>query len=244
MAQSLQTGSEFWQLVSTRQTANLGKSRVVYSSIKVLYLQQTQGIGSRHRFAVPHQEAAISPSMGQQLFGLYAADVPMVPCRCCHGAFKSVLAESNFQKTGVNLSGWIQVRWKISCCWSPVMLKPEVHTVIPSLSETEHAKSDPAALQPQKAFLFTLTNTFALPWAGCVFGQRADPGPASSSCELFWLHLWELMTERPYTCCPPADKSSLLSGSEHCLCKCFQEEEPKVKKSTSSRSCRPEKAVE
>lgn len=60
--------------------------------------------------------------------------------------------------------------------------------------------------------------------------MRIWPGPASSSRELFWPHLWELMTERPYTCCSPPDKSSLLSGSEHPLCKLIQEEEPRVKK--------------
>lgn len=48
-------------------------------------LQETQCVGSRHRFAVPHQKAAIRPSTSQQLFGSHAADVPMIPLCCCHG---------------------------------------------------------------------------------------------------------------------------------------------------------------
>lgn len=48
------------------------------------YLQHTQCIGARHRFTVPHKEAAVASSPGQQLFGQHPADVPVIPPCCCH----------------------------------------------------------------------------------------------------------------------------------------------------------------
>lgn len=46
--------------------------------------QQTEGICPRDRLAVPHQEAAIPSSLGQQLLCHHPADVPVVPACCCH----------------------------------------------------------------------------------------------------------------------------------------------------------------
>lgn len=78
----------------------------------------------------------------------------------------------------------------------PVMQKPEVHTVIPSLSEAEHAESDPKSVTTSKSFVVYTVYWVCLPMsicvlkAECVFGLRADPGPASSSRDLCRLHLW------------------------------------------------------
>lgn len=89
LTQNLQTGSAFWQLALTHySSAIVCRSCVVYSILEVFYSQQTQGVGSRHRFAVPHQEAAVFPCTGQQVFSSNTGDVPMVPRCCCHGAFK------------------------------------------------------------------------------------------------------------------------------------------------------------
>lgn len=48
------------------------------------YLQQAKGICPRHRLAVPHQEAPILSSFGQQILSHNPADVPMIPTCCCH----------------------------------------------------------------------------------------------------------------------------------------------------------------
>ena len=50
-----------------------------------VYSQQTQGVGSRHGLAVPHQEAAVAPGPSQQVLRQHAADVPVIPRCCCHG---------------------------------------------------------------------------------------------------------------------------------------------------------------
>lgn len=77
------------------------------------------------------------------------------------------------------------------------MPKPEVHTVILSLSEAEHAESDPESVMTFKNFVVYTVYCAYLPMsicvlkAECVFGLRADPRLAASSSDLCRLHLWE-----------------------------------------------------
>ncbi len=67
------------------------------------------------------------------------------------------------------------------------MPKAEVHTVIPSLSEAEHAESDPESVMTSKTFVVYTVYCVCLSMSICVlkeefiFGLKADPGPASSS---------------------------------------------------------------
>lgn len=61
-----------------------GQGRGVASKSQAGDSQEAEGICPQHRLAVPHQEAAIPPSLGQQLLRRHPADVPVVPACCRH----------------------------------------------------------------------------------------------------------------------------------------------------------------
>lgn len=131
------------------------------------------------------------------------------------------------------------------------MLKWELHTVIRSWARKVRSSSVTASKNPCLHSLMCLPahERVGFKVMMCIWPE----GRSRTSLLFSWAaptQRWELirarprwMTEHPYACFPPQSQKLQLSGSKHLLCKCFQEEEPRVKRSTRSRRRRHEKAV-